>query len=187
MEIAGTSAEENGLSVIDYDVQDVTVQIEGNRSKVGNIDANNLTATAVVENVTSAGTKKLSITVSGNENEQFNVKSISPATVNVTFDKIETYTFEIKASAPNLTFADGCVLDEENFACTPSTIDVTGPQQQLNQVAYCVAETQQKEQLSASKILTTDTLLFYNEAGTQVDSTDFTYDVAAFSLEVPVL
>ena len=187
VEIAGTSAEENGLSVIDYDVQDVTVQIEGNRSKVGNIDANNLTATAGVENVTSAGTKKLSITVSGNENEQFNVKSISPATVNVTFDKIETYTFEIKASAPNLTFADGCVLDEENFACTPSTIDVTGPQQQLNQVAYCVAETQQKEQLSASKILTTDTLLFYNEAGTQVDSTDFTYDVAAFSLEVPVL
>ena len=56
VEIAGTSAEENGLSVIDYDVQDVTVQIEGNRSKVGNIDANNLTATAVVENVTSAGT-----------------------------------------------------------------------------------------------------------------------------------
>ena len=39
VEIAGTSAEENGLSVIDYDVQDVTVQIEGNRSKVGNIDA----------------------------------------------------------------------------------------------------------------------------------------------------
>jgi hypothetical protein len=36
VEIAGTSAEENGLSVIDYDVQDVTVQIEGNRSKVGN-------------------------------------------------------------------------------------------------------------------------------------------------------
>ena len=27
VEIAGTSAEENGLSVIDYDVQDVTVQI----------------------------------------------------------------------------------------------------------------------------------------------------------------
>ena len=40
---------------------------------------------------------------------------------------------------------------------------------------------------SASKIYTTDTLLFYNEAGTQVDSKDFTWDVAAFSLEVPVL
>lgn len=187
VEIAGTSAEENGLSVIDFDVEEVTVQIEGNRSKVGNIEASNLTASAVVENVTAAGTKTLSITVTGNENEQFNIKTISPSTVNVTFDRIDTYTFDIKPSVPNITFADGCVLDEENFASTPSTIDVTGPQQQLNQVAYCVAETQQKEQLSSSKILTTDTLLFYNEAGTQVDSSDFTYDVAAFSLEVPVL
>lgn len=134
VEIAGTSAEENGLSVIDYDIKDVTVQIEGKRSKVGNIEADNLTAEAVVENVTSAGTKTLSITVTGNGNEQFNVKSISPSTVNVTFDKIDTYTFEIKPSAPNLTFTDGCVLDEENFACTPSTIDVTGPQKQLDQV-----------------------------------------------------
>ena len=32
VEIAGTSAEENGLSVIDYDIKDVTVQIEGKRS-----------------------------------------------------------------------------------------------------------------------------------------------------------
>lgn len=187
IEIAGTTAEENGLSVIDYDVEEVTVQIEGNRSKVGNIDANDLTATAVIENVTAAGTKNLSITVTGNNNEQFNVKSVSPAKVNVTFDRIDTYTFEIRPSVPNITFAEGCVLDEENFMSTPATIDVTGPQQQLSQVAYCVAETQQKEQLSASKILTTDTLLFYNEAGTQVDSSNFSYDVATFSIEVPVL
>ncbi|MGN1403122.1 MAG: YbbR-like domain-containing protein [Ruminococcus sp.] len=187
VEIAGTSAEENGLSVIDYDVEEVTVQIEGNRSKVGNIEADDLTATAVIENVTAAGTKTLSITVTGNGSEQFNVKSISPSKVDVTFDRIDTYTFEVRPAVPNITYADGCVLDEENFVSNPGTIAVTGPQQQLNQVAYCVAETQQKEQLSASKILTTDTLLFYNEAGTQVDSSNFTYDVATFSIEVPVL
>ncbi len=187
VEIAGTTAEINGLSVIDYDVKEVTVQIEGNRSKIGNIEAQDLTASAVVENVTGAGTKALSIEVKGNNNEQFDVRSISPSTVNVTFDIIDTYTFDIKPSVPNITFADGCVLDEDNFTSSPSTIDVTGPQKQLEQVAYCVAETQQKEQLSASKILTTNTLLFYNEAGTQVDASDFTYDEAAFSIEVPVL
>lgn len=187
VEIGGTSAEENGLSVIDYDVEDVTVQIEGNRSKIGNLDASNLVASAVVENVTSAGTKKLSIAVTSKDNVEFNVKSISPSSVDVTFDKIDTYTFDVRPSVPNITYADGCILDEKSFASTPSTIDVTGPQQQLDQVSYCVAESQQKEQLTASKILTTDTLLFYNEAGTQVDSSDFTYDVAHFSLEVPVL
>lgn len=187
IEIAGTSAEENGLSVIDYDIEEVSVQIEGNRSQIGNIDAENLKASAVVENVTAAGTKNLAITVTGNDNVQFNVKSVTPSNVNVTFDRIDTYTFDIRPSAPNITFAEGCVLDEENFLSTPETIDVTGPQKQLDQVAYCVAETEQKEQLGASKILTTDMLLFYNEAGVQVDATNFTYDMAKFSIAVPVL
>lgn len=187
VDITGTSAEENGLSVIDYDVEEVNVQIEGNRRQVGNIDAENLTASAVIENVSSAGIKTLSIQVTGNDNTAFEVKSITPPDVNVTFDHIATQTFEIRPSAPNITFSEGCVLDEENFVSTPSTIDVTGPQQELQQVAYCVAETNQKETLSASKILTTDTLLFYNEAGTQVDDSNFTYEVARFSLEIPVL
>ena len=187
VEIAGTSSEENGLSVIDYNVEEVSVQIEGNRRQVGNIEADDLKATAVIENVTTAGTKTLSIQVSGNDSTAFEVRSITPPQVNVTFDHIDTYTFDIRPSAPNISFAQGCVLDEENFVSTPATIDVTGPQQELEQVAYCVAETQQKDTLSASKILTTDTLLFYNESGTQVDDSNFTYDVARFSLEIPVL
>ena len=40
VEIAGTSAEENGLSVIDYDVQDVTVQIEGGQHRCEQSDGN---------------------------------------------------------------------------------------------------------------------------------------------------
>ncbi len=188
VEIAGTSAEENGLSVIDYDVEEVTVQIEGNRSKVGNLDADNLVATAVVDSVTTAGTKTLSISVTSQEKDiEFTVKSVTPSQVNVTFDKMDTCTFEVRASAPNVTYAEGCVLDEENFAASPEVIEVTGPQQQLSQVAYCVAETEQQEQLSTSKVLTTDKLLFYNEAGSLVDDSDFTYDTAKFSIEVPVL
>ena len=54
VEIAGTSAEENGLSVIDYDIKDVTVQIEGKRSKVGNIEADNLTAEVTFSTTASA-------------------------------------------------------------------------------------------------------------------------------------
>lgn len=55
VDITGTAAELNGYSVIDYSVKEVTVQIEGNRSQVGNLDANDMIATPVVENVTSSG------------------------------------------------------------------------------------------------------------------------------------
>ena len=187
IDISGTIAEENGLSVIDYDVEEVTVQIEGNRSQIGNLTADNLTAYAVADSVSTAGTKSLSITVISNDGLEFDVKSVSPAKVSVVFDYIVTETFEIKPSTPNITFTDGCILDEENYTCSPSTIDVTGPQQELNQVSYCVAETQQSEQLASSKILTTDTLLFYNESGTEVDSANFSYDLARFSIEISVL
>ncbi|MCD8219762.1 MAG: hypothetical protein LUC50_05355 [Ruminococcus sp.] len=187
VDLTGTAAEEDGLSVIDYDVEEVSVQLEGNRKQVGNIEVEDLVATAAAESVTSAGTKKLSIRVTSADNTEFEVKSITPSNVSMTFDYIDTYTFDIQPSAPNITFVEGCILDEENFISTPATIEVTGPQQELEQVAYCVAETEQKEQLSVSKILTTDTLLFYNEQGTQLDNTNFTYELARFSLEIPVL
>ena len=54
VDITGTAAELNGYSVIDYSVKEITVQIEGNRSQVGNLDANDMIATPVVENVTSS-------------------------------------------------------------------------------------------------------------------------------------
>ena len=187
VEIAGTSAEENGLSVMDFDVKEVTVQIEGNRTRIGNLNAGNLVATAKVENVTAAGKKSLAIEVSSPDNVQFNVKSITPSKVNVTFDRIETFAIEVRPSAPNITFAEGCVLDEENYLATPSAIDVTGPQAQLEQVAYCTAETSLKEEIDTSKIFTTDKLSFYDEKGALVDDSAFQYDVASFSIAVPVL
>ena len=60
VDIAGSSVEENGLSVIDSSVQEVTVQIEGDRSQIGTIKPEDLTASAVLENITTAGTKTLS-------------------------------------------------------------------------------------------------------------------------------
>ncbi len=187
VEIAGTPAEENGLSVIDFDVDEVTVQIEGNRSRIGNLNAEDLFATAVLSNVTSAGTKNLSIEVKSNENVQFNVKEISPSSVNVTFDRIVTMSIDVRPSTPNITFEDRCVLDEKNYFATPATIDVTGPQRQLEQVSYALAETSQKEQLGVSKVLTAENLIFYNEKDVQVDDSDFTYNEATFSLAVGVL
>ena len=70
---------------------------------------------------------------------------------------------------------------------TPSTVEVTGPVQQLDQVAKCVAQTDQKLQLSASTTLLSDQLLFYNEKGALLDDSDFTYDDIRYSMEIPVL
>ena len=107
--------------------------------------------------------------------------------MNVKFDKIATYTFDVVPQIPNVTFADGCIVDEADMVTTPSTVEVTGPVQQLDQVAKCVAQTDQKLQLSASTNLLSDQLLFYNEKGALLDDSDFTYDDIRYSMEIPVL
>lgn len=103
VDITGTAAELNGYSVIDYSVKEVTVQIEGNRSQVGNLDANDMIATPVVENVTSSGVKTLDISVSSKDGTQFTVKSISPKSVNVRFDKMVTKKYPIQGDIGKIT------------------------------------------------------------------------------------
>ncbi len=51
IDITGTSAESNGLSVIESSTEKVNVTIMGNRSRIGNLKAEDLVAKAVVENV----------------------------------------------------------------------------------------------------------------------------------------
>ena len=91
VDITGTSAEENGLSVISYETKKVTVTIQGNRSSIGSLSADDLVASAVVENVTSAGEKYLKINVISKKSDvKFDVTSVSPSTMAVMFDKIDT-------------------------------------------------------------------------------------------------
>ena len=112
MDITGTSAEENGLSVISYETKKVTVTIQGNRSSIGSLSADDLVASAVVENVTSAGEKYLKINVISKKSDvKFDVTSVSPSTMAVMFDKIDTREFELSVEAPNVIVNNEQELD----------------------------------------------------------------------------
>ena len=69
------------MSVISYETKKVTVTIQGNRSSIGSLSADDLVASAVVENVTSAGEKYLKIIVISKKSDvKFDVTSVSPST-----------------------------------------------------------------------------------------------------------
>ena len=61
LDISQTSADENGLEVISCDVDKINVQIEGDRSQIGNLTKDDIVAKLDVDNVLVPGTKKLSI------------------------------------------------------------------------------------------------------------------------------
>ena len=139
IDISGTSAQRNNLSVVSQDIEEVTVQISGERSQIGNMKPQDLTAKAIIDNVSMSGEYDLEIEVESNKNVKFEVTSISPKKVKVNFDEMITQEIEVTPKAPNITIADGFYKDD--LVCTPSTITVSGPRMQIEKITSCVVST----------------------------------------------
>lgn len=185
VELEGTQAGENGLSVVSCDVQTVNVQIEGSRSKIGVLTEENLTAYAVVENVTGTGVFPLEITVKSDTNVDFVVKTVSPAHANVTFDRIETRSFEVEPAFPNIVITPGHTMSDAT--CNPPTIEITGPTAQLDEIDRVVANSDKKEEIDGSYVLYTSDVILYNKENSVLDAEKLTIPVTNFKIDIPVL
>jgi YbbR domain-containing protein len=186
IDLTGTAAELNGYSEIEHNVEEVTVQIEGSRSQIGNLDVDDMLATPVIGNITSSGVKTLEISVASKDGTSFTVKSISPKTVNVRFDKLVTRTIPIQSDISRITSADSCIINTDEIRVTPSELEVSGPEDVLDQISYAVAVIPKERELSAAAILTTDQLEFRDENGVTVESTYLDYTLSNYAVEVPV-
>jgi YbbR domain-containing protein len=186
VDISGTSAEENDLSIISQDVDKVKVQVTGDRTQYSNLKSENLIAHAVVENVTQAGRYQLSIEVTSLDGTDFDVESIEPAYVTVDFDKYVTKEVPIVVDAPNIKVKDGYIMDEGSPQISPSTISITGPQSKVDTISKLSVKIPDSQELdnyytchsSDEKYWT-----LYNENGGTLDFENLTYDVADIQVD----
>ncbi len=184
IDLTGTTAAENSLEVVSNDVEKVNIQIQGNRSQVGNLKAEDISAMVVVENVVNPGEYKLGINVTSKEGINFEVKSITPEKVAVVFDVYETREFNVDAQAPNVKIEEG--LYKGDLTCTPDTIKITGPKTQLDKIEKCVALAENKLTLDNSHTLRTSEIKLYNKTGGPVDKTFFNMETVEFTVDIPV-
>lgn len=187
IDITGTSAEDNGLSVISSDAKTVNVTIKGNRSSIGSLSEDDLIAKAVVENVNSAGEKKLEINVVGKKSDvKFEVTNISPSTLNVMFDKIDTREFEVYAEAPNLKAAENLYMDKSDFKCSPDTIEISGPSKQLDNIDKVAVVVNDKQELNTAYTFHSSEIELYDKNDSKIDTKYITYSTDKFNVDIPV-
>lgn len=188
IDITGTSAAENGLSVISCDIDSVDVQIRGNRAQIGNLSSDNLKASIVADNVTSAGTKTLAIEITcKDKNIAFEVQSKSPETATVVFDKYDTREFPVTPEIPNITFAEGIAIDTETYSCEPDVISITGPSAQLDKIAKCVAVSNKEISLDSSYTVASDEIKLYSEDGAVLDQSSLKLNTSNLLINIPVM
>ena len=178
-------AEANQLSVMTSSAETVTVKLSGNRSQIGDIKAEDLTAQVDVSSVMLPRTYKLSMNIDCGKSAEFEVVSIDPPTVSVSFDKIISKELEITPQLENVRIAEGYMSGDA--VVTPSTVTVTGPQDTVNSITKVCARVSPEKELDSTYEFTTDELILYN--GNAVISNDndlISFDKNSFAIQIPV-
>lgn len=187
VELNGTPAGETGLSVVSCDVDEVNVKLVGDRSQVGILKEENLTAYAEIGNINSAGEYSLQINVVSDTNIAFTVDTITPAHATVKLDKIETRTFPVEASYPNIVVTSGHALDWEEVTIEPSVIEITGPSAQLNEIDRVVVYSDRDAKIDSSYSFYTNQIQLYTDRGTLLDTEHLEIPSTDYQISIPVL
>lgn len=186
VDITGSSAGQNGLQVISCNVEEVTAELLGSRTEVGNLNSDNLVAYFDADSVSSAGTKNLTIKIKSDSGVNYEVKSVTPEKATVVFDKIETREFPISPKTPNVDVVEGKEIFADDYVCDPSVVQITGPSAQLDKISKCYALSKKDMSLSSSYVLSSDEIQLYTEDNILIDQSELRFSNQNFNITIPV-
>ena len=173
--------------VVECEVETVNVELTGDRSQVGNLTAEDLTAYAEVGGISASGSYTLALDVRTDTGITFTVDTITPSKTNVRLDKIESQTFDVEASFPNLVVTSGHTFDMEDVVCEPSTIEITGPSAQLSEISKVVVYSDKSAEISSSYSLYSNVIQLYTAEGAVLDMDSFEIPSVDFQISIPIL
>ena len=158
--LENTFAGENKMEIIgDISDQKFTVLVMGQNHIVTGLSASDISLYASAATVDSPGEYKLTVSASVT-GEDYEVVSISPKTVKVTFDYMETKEFTVTALAEGATAVEGLITEPAVVSGMESnTITITGPRTVINSIETVTAKTQVNKTLSASETFDADIIL----------------------------
>lgn len=185
-DISGTVAGSNGFSVISSDVSEVTVELVGSRTRVGNLTNENLEAYIDADSVTSAGTRTLTIKIRSTSDINYEIKSVEPPSVTVVFDKIDTREYPVYAQIPNVSSVDGKAIDQDDITCEPSVVRITGPSAQLDKISKCYAVSNKELSIDSTYVLSSDEIQLFTDDNAIIDKSSLKFSDMGFNITIPV-
>ncbi len=186
----GSYADVAGISVMKTSVDTVNVVISGERYLIGDYTADDIHVGINVDAVRTTGSYELSLVVTSASGDTIEVEQIEPSTVKVDFDYMVTKTYSVEdgtlvADVSNLSTADGYIIDEEEITISPSTIELYGPQDYINQITSVAIAVDNAAIIQSTMTSNLNSVVFYS--GNEVfTSEDVTVDNESFELTVPV-
>lgn len=173
---------ELGLDVIDnVERFSASVTVKGPAYVVGSISEKDISVMASVSNVTNAGTYELELRAvkqSGSLSGEFEIASVSPSVITVTFDYIDTKNFTVTPIAIGASAVDGLVAEspivsDSNYA----TLKFKGPRTDMEKIDKVTATAEVNNVLSKTQSFNAK-LQIFDKNGGELNLKDFTITTA---------
>ena len=183
-----TSAEKLGLDVIEGKTQNISVSVKGKWYNISDISSKDIDISYSFSGITDAGKYELSVSATkSNNTADYKIVKISPETVSVTLDHIVTKEFEISSLYNDVkvenesvySIGDPIINDDEK------TIQIKGPETQVNKIKKVVAEITNSETLTETTVYKAE-LKFYNKNNKEVDTSNLTIPYNNVEVTLPL-
>lgn len=183
VDLTGTRAEREGLSVVNYNVNRVSATINGMRYEIGNYSSDDLYATVDASKVDKAGEYVLDVRIQSKNDDEFSVESITPNKVTVNLDYIETVEKELSVEAAGVSASEGFTLTEASVS--PEKIEIRGPKDKIDLITDAKVKFNGKLSLSESYSTSSSEVVLYQNDKV-IDQSDLTLDTHEFNIDFSV-
>lgn len=191
LDTEGTVVGQQGLSIVNEteNVKYVSVKISGARYVVNSITPEDILITPSYEDVNAAGKYSVKLNATNNSAKSFNIESVSPSSMDLELDYIDTVSLDVQIKVKGAVAADGLSLGTERFTNTEkASLEISGPRAVVSTINDVYAEVQadKNQKLSATKSYEADIVL-YTKKGKKVDTENLTLSFDKINVSVPVL
>lgn len=184
VDLEGSAAERNRLSVINMSEQTVKATIKGQRASIGGLSASDFVAKPEITEVTDSGEYELKLNIECKDKNADFEYTVVPDKIKVSFDKIISKSFDLTADIPNIVAADGYLKGDAEVT-TPS-ITITGPEERVNYITKCKIQNLSEMQLTESQEISEGNNLVLYHNNTVISSEGLSLSKNSFAINVPV-
>lgn len=175
--IENTVVSEMGMDIIgDSSAYTASVTVRGPAYVISDLGTDDILVAASISNVTNSGTYSLELraTKQAGADDNFDIISLSPKTINVEFDYIDTKQFEVSVQAIGHKAEEG-LMAELPFVSDSNnaTLNVKGPRTDIEKISKVVAVAEVNKTLSATESFE-GTLKLLDANGREMDLKQFT-------------
>lgn len=186
--LENTVAGENGMGIVnDLSAQKFTVTVSGPNYLVSSLKADDFTVYASAAEVTAPGEYNLEVYGARTSSKiGYSIISITPSTVNVVFDYIDTKEFTITPRLIGVGAAEGLVAENPVVSGGESdTVKITGPRTIMNQIDSVAAYAEVNATLSSGQTYDAK-LILYDANEKEISTKGLTLSRTTVKVSVPI-